>query len=294
MAHRFQNRIVLVTGRNSGIGGAAALAFAGEGAAVLIAARDAESGTAVVREIHSTCGEAWGPGHPSALFVPTDVTSPADCQGAVTAAMETFSRLDVLVNNAGVILREKTVVDTTPEEWDLTLGVNVKGTYLMSRAAIPAMRQSAGMGEHSGRRPSPVLEGVSPPAVSPVPGAAFGPSIVNNASYMGVVGGRGVAAYSAAKGAVVNLNRAMALDHASEGIRVNCIAPGSVETPMLHREWEEMGGEAGVSHLFEEKHPLGRISQPKEVAAAILFLASADASFTNGVCLPVDAGLTAG
>ena len=134
-------------------------------------ARDAESGTAVVREIHATCGEAWGPGHPAALFVPTDVTSPADCQGAVTAAMETFGRLDVLVN---------------------------------------------------------------------------------------------------------------------------CIAPGSVETPMLHREWEEMGGEAGVRHLFEEKHPLGRISQPEEVAAAILFLASADASFINGVCLPVDAGLTGG
>ena len=171
MAHRFQNRIVLVTGGNSGIGRAAALAFAGEGAAVVIAARDAESGTAVVREIQSTCGEAWGPGHPPALFVPTDVTSPADCQGAVTAAMETFGRLDV---------------------------------------------------------------------------------------------------------------------------RVNCIAPGSVETPMLHREWEEMGGEAGVRHLFEEKHPLGRISQPEEVAAAILFLASADASFINGVCLPVDAGLTAG
>jgi len=103
-----------------------------------------------------------------------------------------------------------------------------------------------------------------------------------------------VAAYSAAEGAVVNLTRAMALDHAAEGIRVDCIAPGSVETPMLQREWEEMGGEAKVRHLFEEKHPMGRISQPREIADAILFLASPEASFINGVCLPVDAGLTAG
>jgi meso-butanediol dehydrogenase/(S,S)-butanediol dehydrogenase/diacetyl reductase len=136
-----------------------------------------------------------------------------------------------------------------------------------------------------GLTPSPGVEGGPSP---------FGAAIVNNASYLGVVGGRGVAAYSAAKGAVVNLTRAMALDHAADGIRVNCVARGSVETPMLRQEWEEMGGEARVRHLFEGKHPMGRISQPEEIASVILFLASPAASFINGACIPVDAGITAG
>jgi len=274
MSKRFQDRVVLVTGGGTGIGRAAALAFAREGAAVLIAGRNPGAGERVVAEIGSLHNRmrSWPAPDPQALFVPTDVTSPAACENVVRATLETFGRLDVLVNNAGVIVREKDVVETTPEEWDLTFDVNVKGTYLMSRAAIPALR----------RKPED-FGSEQPPG-----------TIVNNASYLGVVGGRGVAAYAAAKGAVVNLTRAMALDHAAEGIRVNCVAPGSVETPMLRKEWEEMGGEDSVRAQFEAKHPLGRISQPEEIAGVILFLASDDASFITGACLPVDAGLTAG
>jgi NAD(P)-dependent dehydrogenase (short-subunit alcohol dehydrogenase family) len=199
------------------------------------------------------------------MVVSTDVTSPESCAGAIQRALDIYGRLDILVNNAGVILREMTVVDTAPEEWDLTFAVNVRGTYLMSRAAIPVMEKNP-----------------------------RGGVIVNNASYLGLVGGQGVAAYAAAKGAVVNLTRAMALDHAEQRIRVNCVAPGSVDTPMLRREMEERGGEEAVRHLFEAKHPLGRISAPEEVAQAIAFLASDEASFITGACLPVDAGLTAG
>jgi len=294
MPHRFHHRVVVVTGGSSGIGRATALAFAREGARVVVAARDRERGTEVSREIQEAFGEGENGGPSVSLFVPTDVTSPSDCLAAVQSAMDAFGRLDILVNNAGVIVRERTVVETTPEEWDLTLDVNVKGTYLMSRAAIPAMRLTLRRAGFQGGASSPTSDPAPGSPETPTPGSTPWAAIVNNASYLGVVGGKGVAAYAASKGAVVNLTRAMALDHASDGIRVNCIAPGSVETPMLRQEWEEMGGEAAVRHLFEGKHPMGRISQPEEIANAILFLASAEASFINGVCLPVDAGLTAG
>ena len=193
-----------------------------------------------------------------------DVTSQADTAGAVAEVRRRFGRLDILVNNAGVIYRDKTAIETDLAEWEHTLAVNATGTFLMSRAAVPAMVETGG-------------------------GA-----IVNNASYFGLVGGRGAAAYCAAKGAVVLLTKAMALDHAPDGIRVNCVCPGSVETPMLHQEMEEMGGADRVRHLFEQKHPLGRISQPEEIARAMLFLASDEASFITGAALPVDGGLTAG
>lgn len=261
----FDEQVVLITGGNSGIGRATAVRFATLGARVALAARDPEKGAEVAREVDSAASASGIPS-PGALFVPCDVTRPSDCTRAVRETLAAFGRLDVLVNNAGMILREKTVLQTTPEEWDLTFDVNVKGTFLMSRAAVPALASSP--------------RGVA--------------AIVNNASYLGVVGARGVAAYVAAKGAVVALTRAMALDHAADGIRVNCVAPGSVETPMLRQEWEEMGGEASVRHLFEKKHPLGRIAVPEEVAQAIVFLASSAASFITGACLPVDGGITAG
>jgi NAD(P)-dependent dehydrogenase (short-subunit alcohol dehydrogenase family) len=248
----------------------------------MIAAREAKRAGRLVREIEDVAATLppdpadptfYGDAPPDvappppgpATFVPTDVSSPEECARAVEMTLDVYGRLDVLVNNAGMILRERTVLETTPEDWDRTFAVNVRGTYLMSRAALPAL------------------------AKNPQGGA-----IVNNASYLGLVGGRGVAAYAAAKGAVVNLTRAMALDHAREGVRVNCVAPGRVDTPMLQMEMEGLGGEAEVRHIFEERHPLGRISRPEEVAHAIVFLASDDASFITGACLPVDAGLTAG
>jgi NAD(P)-dependent dehydrogenase (short-subunit alcohol dehydrogenase family) len=280
---RFMGKVALVTGGSSGIGRATSLILAKGGAAVVIAARDTEKSREVQRDVENVAATLPpGPNDPTlygdappdvaptppprAMVVSTDVTSPESCAGAIQRALDIYGRLDILVNNAGVILREMTVVDTAPEEWDLTFAVNVRGTYLMSRAAIPVMEKNS-----------------------------RGGVIVNNASYLGLVGGQGVAAYAAAKGAVVNLTRAMALvDHAEQRIRVNCVAPGSVDTPMLRREMEERGGEEAVRHPFEAKHALGRISAPEEVAQAIAFLASDEASFITGACLPVDAGLTAG
>ncbi len=253
---RFNDKVVLVTGGNSGIGRAIAAAFAAEGASVMIAARDETRSAAVASEIRAAGGRAES--------LACDVTNPTDCEAAIATTVDRLGGLDVLFNNAGIIFREKTAPDTSVWEWDATFDVNTRGTFLMSRYAVPVMV------EHGG--------GV----------------IVNNASYFGLVGGRGTAAYSASKGAVVLLTKAMALDHAGDGIRVNCVCPGSVDTPMLQGEMEEMGGAAAVRHIFEEKHPLGRIAAPAEVAAAVLYLASDDAAFVTGVALPIDGGLTAG
>ncbi|GAB4480886.1 MAG: hypothetical protein Kow0088_22770 [Anaerolineales bacterium] len=169
----------------------------------------------------------------------------------------------MLFNNAGVIYIDKTVVNTPEEVWDETIDINLKGTYLMSQAAIPAMVQGGG--------------GV----------------IINNASVFGLVGGFGAAAYCAAKGGVVLLTKAMALDHASQKIRVNCICPGSVDTPMLQGEMEDLGGVEQMKSVFASKHPMNRIASPEEIARVVLFLASEESSFITGAAIPVDGGRTA-
>lgn len=252
----FIDKAVLITGGNSGIGRAAALQFAAAGARVLIAARRRDESQAVVGEIEAAGGAAHA--------VACDVTNSADCDAAVEACLDRFGGLDVLFNNAGIIYRDRSALDTTDEQWARTMAVNATGTFLMSRAAVAVM----------------VARG--------------GGAIVNNASYFGLVGGRGVAAYSAAKGAVVLLTKAMALDHARQGVRINCICAGSVDTPMLRGEMEEMGGIEAVRPRFEEKHPIGRIASPDEIAAAVLYLASDEAGFITGAALPIDGGLTAG
>lgn len=247
-------KVALITGGNSGIGEATARRFVAAGAHVAIAARDLDSSTRLVNDLNGSGAQARA--------YRCDVTDPADCEATVNAVVADFGQLDVLVNNAGVIYRDKTVTETTVQEWDLTFAVNTRGPFLMSKFAVPVMSR--------------------------------GGSIVNNASYFGLVGGRGVAAYAASKGALVLLTKAMALDHAADGIRVNCVCAGSVDTPMLRAEMADMGGEAAVRPGFEEKHPLGRIATADEVATAIEYLASPDAAFVTGTALSVDGGLTAG
>ncbi|MDH3500448.1 MAG: glucose 1-dehydrogenase [Acidimicrobiia bacterium] len=253
---KLNGKVALVTGGNSGIGEATARLFAAEGAAVAVASRRNDAN----EDVRAAIADAGG----HALALPCDVTDPSSAMAAVATTVATLGRLDILVNNAGIIYRDKTAVDTTFDEWNQTMAVNATGTFLMSKTAIPLMVDQGG-------------------------GA-----IVNNASYFGLVGGYGTAAYSASKGAVVLLTKAMALDHARDGIRINCVCPGSVETPMMRQEMEEMGGEANVRQLFEDKHPLGRISQPHEIAHAILYLASDDAAFVTGAALSIDGGITAG
>jgi len=207
-------------------------------------------------------GESEAGSIPNAKFIQGDVTKAEDCRRAVEESTRMFGGLDILVNCAGIIYRNRTVEQTTEEEWDATFDVNVKGTYLMCRYALPILRERKGC-------------------------------VVNLSSYVGLVGFRGASAYAASKAAIINLTRSMALDHAREGVRVNAVCPGSVDTEMIHAAWEKFGDVNEARRLWSEKHPVGRIAQPEEVARTILFLASDDASFITGTALAVDGGLTA-
>jgi NAD(P)-dependent dehydrogenase (short-subunit alcohol dehydrogenase family) len=251
---RLCDRSALITGGTSGIGRATALLFAREGAKVAIVGRHRERGREVVAEIERTSG--------TALFLPCDIRFAGECRRAVEETVRAFGRLDVLFNNAGVFYPH-TVVDCTEEEWDLTVDIGLKGTYLMSKFALPHMiAQGSGV-------------------------------IVNNASGWGLVGGNEAAAYCAAKGGVVLLTKAMAVDHSRQGIRVNCICPGDVATPMLSEDarLREMDWEAYLAGAADR--PMGRIGQPEEIARVVLFLACDDSSFMTGAVLAVDGGGTA-
>jgi NAD(P)-dependent dehydrogenase (short-subunit alcohol dehydrogenase family) len=245
----------LITGGASGIGRAMALLFAREGAAVAVVDLDEAGGEAVVGMIEDGGGQA--------IFVPCDVTQAQDCRRAVRQTVDELGGLDILVNNAGII-RRATVLDTTEEEWDRVMAVNVKSIFLFSKYAVPVMAQAGG--------------GV----------------IINTASGWGLVGGRRAVSYCASKGAVVNMTRAMALDHGEQNIRVNCICPGDTDTPMLRDEARQLG-EADERFLEEAaQRPLRRVGRPEDIAQAALYLASDEASFVTGTALVVDGGGLAG
>jgi NAD(P)-dependent dehydrogenase (short-subunit alcohol dehydrogenase family) len=249
--NRLQNKVALITGGTSGIGEATALLLAEEGAKVSVTGRNLERGHAVADKIENAGG--------TAMFVQTDVRSATDCNRAVEQTLRAFGAVDVLFNNAGVFFPH-TVVECTEEEWDLQLDINLKGTFLMSKAVLPHMIE---------RR-----SGV----------------IINNSSGWGLAGGDAAVAYCASKGGVVLLTKAMAIDHGPQGIRVNCICPGDVDTPMLPED-ARMRGLKWEDYLAGcAKRPLGRIGTTVEIAKAVLFLASDDSSFMTGAALVVDGG----
>lgn len=251
---RLADKVALITGGTSGMGRATALLFAQEGARVAITGRNEARGSEVVEEIEQASG--------TAIFMRSDVRFAEDCRRAVEETLRAFGRLDILFNNAGV-LYANTVLDCTEEEWDLTLDTNLKGTYLMSKFALPTMiAQGSGV-------------------------------IINNASGWGLVGGDAAAAYCASKGGVVLLTKAMAIDHARQGIRVNCICPGDVDTPMLPEDAQRRGMKWEEYLTSAANRPMGRIGKPEEIAKAVLFLASDDSSFVTGAVLAVDGGGTA-
>jgi NAD(P)-dependent dehydrogenase (short-subunit alcohol dehydrogenase family) len=251
---RLKGKIALITGGTSGIGEATAILFAQEGAKVAITGRNEKRGHAVVERIIKSDGEA--------IFIPTDVRKPDECRRAVDETLRVFGRIDILFNNAGVFYPH-TTLDCTEEEWDLQIDVNLKGTFLMSKFVLPGMIQQG--------------SGV----------------IINNSSGWGIVGGDAAVAYCASKGGVVLLTKAMAIDHGKQGIRVNCICPGDVDTPMLPED-ARMRGLKWEDYLAGcANRPLGRIGTADEIAKAVLFLASDDSSFMTGASLVVDGGGTA-
>jgi len=250
-----RGKVALVTGASSGIGRATAQLFAREGAATTLFDLDESGGRAAARAIEDEGGRAH--------YVQGDVTRDADARRVVDETLARYGRLDVLFNNAGII-RRATVADTSEEDWDAVMQVNVKGVFLLSRHAVPVMVRSGG--------------GV----------------IVNTASVWGLVGGARAAAYCASKGAVVLLTKSMAIDHGPQNIRVNCICPGDTDTPMLRGE-AAMLGDPLDRHMEQAADvPLRRVARPEEIARAALYLASDSSSFVSGTPLIVDGGFVAG
>lgn len=251
---RLKDKIAIITGGTSGIGEATALLFAREGAKVAIAGRNSERGAAVVERIKKVGG--------ASIFLHADVSLAQDCQRAVDETLRVFRGLDILFNNAGVFYAQ-TALECSERNWDEQIDVNLKGTFLMSKYALPSMiAQGHGV-------------------------------IVNNSSGWGIVGGDHAVAYCASKGGVVLMTKAMAIDHGAQGIRVNCICPGDVETPMLPAD-AKMRGLKWEDYIAGcASRPLGRVGTVEEIAKAVLFLASDDSSFMTGAALVVDGGGTA-
>jgi NAD(P)-dependent dehydrogenase (short-subunit alcohol dehydrogenase family) len=252
---RLAGKSVIVTGGGAGIGRAMCLLFAQEGASVGVLDLDTSAAEACVREIADAGSRA--------VQLTADVSQPSDTEAAVAVCERAFGPLHVLVNNAGVIGRG-TAETTALPEWHRVLETNLTGVYLMAKAAIPSIRR------------------------------AGGGSIINVSSAAGLAGWYDQAAYDASKGGVVNLSRSMALDFALEGIRVNCLVPAHVTTPMSENFLAQGGDPARrARERTIERIPLGRFSRPEEIAYAALFLASDESSYVTGSCLVVDGGYLA-
>lgn len=248
---QFAGKVALVTGGTAGIGRATALAFAREGAKVVIAGRHVAEGEETIHFIKQQAGDA--------LFVQTDVSKASDVEHVINTAVTTYGRLDYAVNSAGTEGAIGPITTLSEDGWERTIAINLKGTWLSLKAEVAAMLKQGG-------------------------------AIVNIASVVGMVGLPGMTIYTASKSGVIGLTKAAALEYAKAGIRVNVVSPGGIDTEMLDRF---LGGDQEVKQQQGSTIPLGRIGQPEEVAAAVIWLCSDAASFVTGHNLVVDGGYIA-
>ena len=245
-------KVAVISGAASGIGYASAKLMADFGAKVVMLDINQSLGKEAVHNISLSGGMAE--------FIECDVTSREDCEKAINKAKELFGRVDILFNNAGVAIR-KNVVELDEKDWDLVVDVSLKGAYLLSKYARPIMAEGGGG------------------------------SIINTGSGWGLKGGDNAAAYCAAKGGLVNLTRAMAIDHGKENIRVNCVCPGDTDTPLLRSEGKQLGIEEDLFLKSSAKgRPIERLGTPDDIANAVLFFASNLSTWITGSTLIVDGG----
>jgi NAD(P)-dependent dehydrogenase (short-subunit alcohol dehydrogenase family) len=255
MSKTFANKVVLVTGGTSGIGRTTAVAFAREGALVVISGRRKAEGAETVALIEKAGGKG--------LFVQSDVSDEAQVKALVETVVHHFGRLDIAFNNAGIEGTVIPLVESTADQYSRVFDINVKGVFLSMKYEIPAMLKTGGG------------------------------SIVNTSSIAGKVGFPGAGLYVATKHAVNGLTKTAALETAKQGIRVNTVSPAAIETPMLERFIGPTSAENEQAKQFAALHPVGRMGKSEEVASAVLYLCSPGASFITGTDILVDGGFTA-
>lgn len=250
---KLKDKVALITGGSVGIGRATAMLFAAEGAKVAVNSQSARGGT-VAQEINDTGGDA--------IFVQGKVENPDDAKRMVDDTVEAYGRIDILFNNAGIVLPGR-IDNTSVDDWDRMMAVNTRGVFLVSKFTVLQMKKQGG--------------GV----------------IIHNASIAAMKGLKDRVGYTASKGAVWAMTKAMAIDYIRENIRVNCVNPGTTLTPSLEQRLQAFDDPDTARQQFIDRQPMGRLGTPQEIAAAVLYLAHDDSAFVTGASINIDGGLTA-